>query len=130
MNRIFIPYFLIFLIFYIFKIYLVHGINFQRNCVPSFVNCRSNIFNKRKYGNALFCYKKKVKAKELRKLTTEQLEKEIVKCRLDIQLFQQQGFYDMHNYNVYYEKNARRKLAQLLTIYYERYLDNNVRIKN
>ncbi|CDU16944.1 hypothetical protein YYC_03922 [Plasmodium yoelii 17X] len=130
MSHIFIPYFLIFLILYIFKIYLVHGINFQRNCVSSFLNCRSSIFNKNKYGNSLFCYKKKVKAKELRKLTTEQLEKEIVKCRLDIQLFQQQGFYDMHNYNVYYEKNARRKLAQLLTIYYERYLDNNVRIKS
>lgn len=72
MNRIFIPYFFI---LYIFKIYLVYGINFQRNCVSSFLNCRSSIFNKKKYGNPLFCYKKKIKAKELRKLTTEQLEK-------------------------------------------------------
>lgn len=84
---------------------------------------------KNRRGNKLFCYKKRVKASELRKLSTEELEKEIVKCRTDIQIFQQQGFYDIHNYNIKYEKNARRKLAQLLTIYYERYLDNNIRIK-
>ncbi|CDO65361.1 apicoplast ribosomal protein L29 precursor, putative [Plasmodium reichenowi] len=120
-----------FLFFFLIKIYRVNGVHIKGRCV-SFINNKLNIINHKTYKstNPLFCYKKRVKAKELRKLTTEELEKEIIKCRLDIQKFQQQGFYDIHNYNVFYEKNARRKLAQLLTIYYQRYLDNNIRIKS
>ncbi|GAW82813.1 50S ribosomal protein L29 [Plasmodium gonderi] len=119
-----------FLLFLFCNTYLIRGVNLKRKCVSLFLNCNFHNVSKNKNHIPLFSYKKKVKAKELRKLTTEELEKEIIKCRLDIQQFQQQGFYDIHNFNIYYEKNARRKLAQLLTIYYERYLDNNIRIKN
>ncbi|SBT78661.1 50S ribosomal protein L29, putative [Plasmodium ovale] len=130
MNRFFVPSIMPFLFFLLYKVYLIRGMRSKRISAWPFLNCKVNILEEKKFQNPLFCYKKKVKAKELRKLTTEQLEKEIIKCRLDIQKFQQQGFYDIHNYNVYYEKNAKRKLAQLLTIYYERYLDNKVRMKN
>ncbi|VWU52911.1 apicoplast ribosomal protein L29 precursor, putative [Hepatocystis sp. ex Piliocolobus tephrosceles] len=118
------------LFFYLFKVYLIEGISLKRECVSLFLQNNLNIAKKKTNKNSLFNYKKKVKAKELRKLTNEQLEKEIVQCRLDIQMFQHQGFHDMHNFNIYYEKNAKRKLAQLLTIYYERYLDKNIKLKS
>lgn len=118
----------LFFCFYFFMfIYLTEGILMKKS---HFLFLNQQMYTpKNRRGNKLFCYKKRVKASELRKLSTEELEKEIVKCRTDIQIFQQQGFYDIHNYNIQYEKNAKRKLAQLLTIYYERYLDNNIRIK-
>ncbi|EUD66557.1 hypothetical protein C922_03191 [Plasmodium inui San Antonio 1] len=127
MNLYFITSFLFLLLC---NAYLIIGVNLKRKCVSLFLSCNLNSAHKGNHQSPLFCYKKRVKAKELRKLSTEELEKEIIKCRLDIQKFQHQGFHDIHNYNIYYEKNARRKLAQLLTIYYERYLDKNVRIKS
>ncbi|CRG95928.1 apicoplast ribosomal protein L29 precursor, putative [Plasmodium gallinaceum] len=114
--------------FFLCNTYLIKGVKTKRK-YELYLNYKISIINNKKNINRLNCYKKKVKAKELRKLSTEDLEKEITKCRLDIQMFQQKGFYDIHNFNIHYEKNARRKLAQLLTIYYERYLDNNIRIK-
>ncbi|GAB68291.1 50S ribosomal protein L29 [Plasmodium cynomolgi strain B] len=128
MNLYFTP--LLFLL--LCNAYLIIGVNLKRKkkCVSLFLSCNLNSAHRNNHQSRLFCYKKRVKAKELRKLSTEELEKEIIKCRLDIQKFQHQGFHDIHNYNVYYEKNARRKLAQLMTIYYERYLDKNVRIKS
>lgn len=126
MNLYFTP--LLFLL--LCNAYIIIGVSLKRKCVSLFLNCNFNSAHKSNHQSPLFCYKKRVKAKELRKLSTEELEKEIIKCRLDIQKFQHQGFHDIHNYNIYYEKNARRKLAQLLTIYYERYLDKNVRIKS
>ncbi|SCP02532.1 50S ribosomal protein L29, putative [Plasmodium malariae] len=126
MNHFYVPL----LLFLLCKIYLTKGVNLNRERISSFLNYKLNLINIKKRQSSLFCYKKRVKAKELRKLTTEELEKEIIKCRLDIQKFQHQGFYDIHNFKIQYEKNAKRKLAQLLTIYYERYLDNNIRIKS
>ncbi|CAG9475460.1 50S ribosomal protein L29, putative [Plasmodium vivax] len=126
MNLYFTP--LLFLL--LCKAYIIRGVNLRRKGVSLFLTYNLSSALKSSHQSPLFCYKKRVKAKELRKLSTEELEKEIIKCRLDIQKFQHQGFHDIHNYNIYYEKNARRKLAQLLTIYYERYLDKNVRIKS
>ncbi|CRH00656.1 apicoplast ribosomal protein L29 precursor, putative [Plasmodium relictum] len=120
--------FFCYILFFLYNIYLIIGVNIKRK-YALFLNYTISINKNKKNINRLCCYKKRVKAKELRKLSTEELEKEIVKCRLDIQMFQQKGFHDIHNFNVHYEKNARRKLAQLLTIYYERYLDNNIRLK-